>query len=391
MYAFHTTQEIEADLELIDALRLRLDAGGVLPRRWQGRLRRDLEAESVAASTAMEGVPVTVEEVRRILAGDRPPSVSESDAKLVQGYRDAMSFVLRRADDPAFVWQAELMLGIHDRILAGAFDKGAGRFRTGQVYLRLSGSGRLVYEPPAPEQVPELVAELASFVEGRREELKAPVLAALVHVRLAGIHPFADGNGRTARVLASLAMYRGGYKRREFTSLEEWWGSHRADYYRAFECLGERWQAGADVTPFVEVHVRAQRQQVDALCLKQDVERQIWTVLEDIATEDLKAPPRLADALYDSFFGRPVTNRYYRELADVSVATATNDLARLEASGLLAAHGKGRSTEYTGTVALLERVARAASLPIGTDAGQPLSDRRAALIAGMAQSLCGAR
>lgn len=62
----------------------------------------------MGASVRLEQVPVTVDEVRRILAGDRPGSVSAEDAALVTGYRDAMSFVLRRADDPAFRWDPEL-------------------------------------------------------------------------------------------------------------------------------------------------------------------------------------------------------------------------------------------------------------------------------------------
>jgi Fic family protein len=385
MYAFRLASGIRADLERIEELRRGLDRGRVLPRRWLGRLRRDLEAESIAASTAMEGVPVTVEEVRRILAGDRPANVAESDARLVEGYRDAMSYVLRRADDDAFVWQAELMLGIHDRVMAGSFAQGAGRFRNKQAHLAVSGTWQLVYQPPEPEQVPRLVEELASFAQRRQADLAAPVLAALMHVRLAGVHPFADGNGRTARVLASLVMHRGGYTRPEFTSLEEWWGSHRADYYAAFDCLGDRWKSNADVTPFIAAHVRAQRQQIDALSLRQDVERQIWTILEDIATEDLGAPPRLADALYDAFFGRSVTNRYYREIADVSMATATNDLARLSAAGLLSSRGGGRSTEYMGTEALIDRVMATAE-PRGPEpsAGASVDQRRAAVIRGLA-------
>lgn len=383
MYTWETTPQIAADIERLESLRIRLDTG-TLPRRWAGRLRRELEAESTAASTGLEGVPVTVAEVRRILAGDRPPAVSDADARLVEGYRDAMSYVLRRADDPGFAWQPELILGIHDRVLGGSYALGAGRFRTGPVFLALTGEGRQVYEPPSAEKVPALVSDLAAFAQERSCDLAAPVLSALVHVRLAGIHPFADGNGRTARVLASLAMYRCGFTRAEFTSLEEWWGAHREAYYAAFECLGPEWRSDADVTPFVEAHVRAQRLQVEALSLKEAAERQLWQVLEDIATEDLAAPLRLADALFDAFFGREVTNRYYRGLADVSVATATNDLARLESSGLVRATGAGRSAAYVGTEALIAAVARAARLG-EVPTSSPIDSQRAWLVGSLAE------
>src|SRR5437879_2351991 len=125
-------EQVRPLLEELDEWRTRLDYKGPLPRAWEGRLRRDLEAEAVAASTIMEGVNVTVDEVRRILAGDKTVDVSPEDRALVEGYRDAMNFVLRRADDPSFKWNTELLIGLHDRILAGRYAAGAGRFRDGQ-------------------------------------------------------------------------------------------------------------------------------------------------------------------------------------------------------------------------------------------------------------------
>ena len=85
---------------------MRFDVLATLPRTWSGHVRRDLEAQAIGASVALEGVPVTVDDVRRILAGDRPARVGEGDASLVEGYRDATRLVLRRADDPHYTWTA---------------------------------------------------------------------------------------------------------------------------------------------------------------------------------------------------------------------------------------------------------------------------------------------
>jgi Fic family protein len=384
MYFFHNTSIIKASLVRLDDLKQRLDTRGPLPRIWLGRTRWDLEAEAVAASTSMEGVSVTVDEVRRILAGDRPTSVAAQDVAFVEGYRDAMKFVLNRADDPSFEWQTELILGIHYRVMGEDYSLGAGRFRQTQNSLVDAAGQRQVFLPPPPGDVPRLVAELVAWAQDEKNT-PAPLVAAVAHCRLAGIHPFSDGNGRTARILASLAMYQGGFRSPEFTSLEEWWGRHIADYYRAFQCLGTEWADNVDVTPFVEAHVQAQVLQVEALSLRQATERILWLALDDATKAVAGGSGRMAHALYDAFFGRDVTNRFYRSLADVSVATAVSDLARLESNGLLTGVGAGRSRRYVAGSRLAERIAESLGMAPVVDREAPLETQRDAIIVTLAQ------
>lgn len=339
----------------LDRWKQRLDFKGPLPRRWAGRLRRDLEAEAVAASTSMEGVPVTVDEVRRILAGEPPPDVSREDRELVEGYRDAMSFVLRRADDPAFRWNRELIVSLHDRILAGRHGAGAGRLRTERpAFVVNSLTEEEVFLPAPGEDVPRLVDEVAEAMD-MGKDVHPALAAAWIHVATAAIHPFRDGNGRAARVLASLAMYRGGFQRREFTSLEEWWGRHLPDYYEAFACLGREFDPDADVTDFVRAHIQAQLQQVRALDLRERTQRQIWTAMEEVA-EDVRLDPRIANSFWDAFLGRDVTAGFYRSQSDVSPATATKDLASAVAAGLLEPRGERRARRYLATERLVDLV-----------------------------------
>ena len=345
----------------LDRWKAQLDYRGPVPRSWAGRLRRDLEAEAVAASTSMEGVPVTVEEVHHILAGDRPARTREEDAALVRGYRDAMSFVLRRADDTAFKWARELLIGLHDRILAGNWGAGAGRLRTGPAHLIDNRTGELVFQPPPPEDVPELVDRACSVIEKGLEH--AAIGAAWIHVAVAAIHPFTDGNGRAARVVASLAMYRGGFKLPEFTSLEEWWGRHRSEYYSSFRCLGNTFDPNADVTPFIRAHLEAQLHQVRALDLRERVQQRVWTAVEEAVTA-AGLDPRCSNAVWDAFFSRSVTPRYYRSLADVSVATATKDLAAVVAAGLLRPVGRARSRTYHAGTGLYARIGAALGVPV---------------------------
>lgn len=180
-------------------------------------------------------------------------------------------------------------------------------------------TGAVVFEPPPHDDVPGLADELCDALE--QSAWHPAVAAAWLHVAIAAVHPFRDGNGRTARVLASLAMYRGGFRHAAFTSLEEWWGRHAQSYYDAFTCLGRSFDRDTDVTAFVRTHVDAQLQQVRVLGLRQRTEGELYTTLENLL-DDLSLPERLANALYDSFFGRDVTTAYYKDLIDLSQATA---------------------------------------------------------------------
>jgi Fic family protein len=349
------------DVEAVAPQAHRLDAWGrqldarTLPRRWFGRLRRALEAEAVAASTSMEGVAVTVDDTLKILAGDRLEHVSASDQALVRGYRDAMTYVQRRADNGLLRWNRELVVAVQDHVLAGNFAAGAGRLRqAGGTWITNPQTGAVVFQPPGHEKVPDLVDEMCSVIE--RSSWHPAVAAAWMHVALAAIHPFIDGNGRTARVLASLTMYRGGFKHPAFTNLEEWWGKNTSAYYAAFECLGRSFDRTADVTPFVRAHLDAQLQQVYQLAVRQRAEGLLWIALENLL-EDRGLPARLANALYDSFFGRTVTTGYYRDLIDASAATARSDLQAAVASGLLVAVGQTRGRRYEPGAALTQELA----------------------------------
>lgn len=326
----------------------------ILPHRWEGRLRRSLEAEAVAASTSMEGVPVTVDDTLKILAGDAPESVSARDQALVRGYRDAMRYVQRRADDGSLLWNRELVVGVQDRVAAGDLAMGAGQLRTRAAWITNNRDGRTVFEPPRPDAIPNLVDQIGETME--TAEWHPAIAAAWTHVAVAAVHPFLDGNGRTARVLASLAMYRGGFRHAAFTSLEEWWGKHPEHYYGAFDCLGSKFDPGANVSPFVFAHVSAQLRQVRALALRQRFEGMLWTTLENLL-EDAGLPARLANALYDSFHDRDITTAYYAAMIDASAATARNDLVAASAAQLLHGEGRTRGRRYRPGPKLVDSVA----------------------------------
>jgi Fic family protein len=252
------------------------------------------------------------------------------------------------------------------------------------VFIADRRTGREVFRAPDADAVPALLDRMCELMEQRTTQSDTPechpaILAAWLHVATAAIHPFQDGNGRVARILASLAMYRHGFNRREFTSLEEWWRRHLLDYYAAFSCLGASFDQSADVTPFIKTHIGAQLSQVRSLDMREQVERRVWTAIENLVS-DLGIEPRLANAAYDAFFDRDITAGYYRSLTDVSPATATQDLAAGLASGLLRAEGQRRSRRYRAGSRLYQGVAQ----EIGIDVEGPDEVARDAIVTTLA-------
>jgi hypothetical protein len=309
---------IEACREL-DEWRVRLDSRGALLRAWDGRLRRDLEAAAVAASTSMEGVPVTLDEVRRILARDRPSKVSPADRELVEGYRQATGYVLRRSDDPNFRWDRELLVGLHDLVLAGHHGAGAGRLRTVPRQIVSGTTGRVVFEAAAEADVPALVdAACRTLERGFGHPAPGGGLAARDRRR----HASLPGRERARRPGARLAgdASRGGPPSRVHLARGVV-GTPPVRPLRGLLVPGLAVRPGSDVTPFVRAHVRAQLSQVRALDMRERILRRVYTAMLTLL-EAAAMDPRVVNALWDAFFGFAVPSGYYAAIADVSRATA---------------------------------------------------------------------
>jgi fido (protein-threonine AMPylation protein)/transcriptional regulator with XRE-family HTH domain len=132
---------------------------------------------------------------------------------------------------------------IHHLVLKGIDRKNAGVYRS--VPVRIGGSSHV---PPEPFEVPRLMEELFAFYEVEKKRMHPVLLAAEMHERLVTIHPFIDGNGRTARLLMNLILLRNGYT----IAILKGNKTSRMNYYKALEAV----QVDADTTPFFNLIVQ---------------------------------------------------------------------------------------------------------------------------------------
>ena len=218
-------------------------------------LRETARLISTHYSTQIEGNRLTQAQVKEVVEGGAVHLPGrERDEQEVRHYYAALAEVERLAKQKGKIREEDVRR-IHGLLMNGK--SSATVYRDGQNVIRDSDSRRIVYMPPEAKDVPTLMRELIVWVNGEmgRGELPAPLVAALAHYQFATIHPYYDGNGRTARLLTTLILHRSGYGLKGIYSLDEYYARNLAGYYAALMVgpshnyyMGRE---GADVTGFV--------------------------------------------------------------------------------------------------------------------------------------------
>lgn len=263
-----------------------------------------------------------------------------------------IAYILRLADDPHFVHNPGTLNALH-YIMVG-YDRQAnpGRWRRGAIGVRNEASGDMVYNGPDIAQVPDLIAQL---VVSLNEDNALPVMvrAALAHLNLVMIHPYADGNGRMARALQSLVLAREGVVDPTFSSIEEYLGRHTADYYAVLAQVGQgAWRPENDPLQWIKFCLTAHFQQAETLLRRTAEMSHLWDALE-AELQAKKLNERLIFALSDAAVGWRVRNSGYRKHVEMSDETAGKDLRALVAHGYLVPKGEKRGRIYIASERLL--------------------------------------
>jgi Fic family protein len=237
---------IEADRQVIMELPITVELLAGL--RYSARLA------ATHYSTQIEGNRLTQAQVEHVLAGAHFPGRERDEAE-VRNYYKALEYVESLAAEDVPIGE-EAVQRVHALVVTGkpVFDP----YRDGQNVIRDSASGAIVYLPPEAPDVPGLMADLFAWIAGQldRREMPAPIVAAITHYQYATIHPYYDGNGRTARLLATLVLHRAGYGLKGIYSLDQHYASDLAAYYKALTVgpphnyyLG---RAETDITGFID-------------------------------------------------------------------------------------------------------------------------------------------
>lgn len=222
------------------------------------RLHDTARLLSTHCSTRIEGNHLTLQQVTEVITRKQHFLGRGRDESEVRGYYAALDQLERMASAATPIVETTVK-----RLHALVEGDGKTRvsptpYRDGQNVIRDARSRRVVYMPPEAKDVPRLTKQLIAWI-GQNDRLPVPVRAGLAHYQFATIHPFYDGNGRTARLLTTLILHLNGYGMKGLCVLDEHYVRDLRAYYAAIS-VGDSHnyymgRAEADVTAWVTYFV----------------------------------------------------------------------------------------------------------------------------------------
>ncbi|MDO8497754.1 MAG: Fic family protein [bacterium] len=229
--SFVITNKILTHISKIEAAEEVIRHAPLLPL-WERQFREDAVIRAAYHGTHLEGNKLQKDEAKDVLLGKdvigRPRDIQE-----VINYRKVIEYIDDEAKKNIDKITEPLIKKLHRYIVSSILPVDqAGEYRLKQVIIRNSQTGEVTFRPPPAIEVPFLMREfLYWFNRLEKDEMHPLLKAGITHHEIVRIHPFIDGNGRVARVFATLILMLGGYDIRRFFSLEEYYDRDAVTYY----------------------------------------------------------------------------------------------------------------------------------------------------------------
>ncbi|MFI8358834.1 Fic family protein [Streptomyces sp. NPDC085612] len=337
------------------------------PAKWTDGLRKFLTADAVAASNSIEGFKVSTVDVEDLLEGERDVDVSEEDREETLAYQRMMTYIQTLHDVADFRYSKELLNALHWMLQGHRHTprKPAGQWRRGAVYVTDARDPSIAaYTAPDAAEVPALTGELVEWLN--TDDGPHPLVrAAMAHLHLVAIHPWADGNGRMSRSLQTLMIARQGELAPEFSSIEAWLGrpGNTWEYYRELQRRGATYRPDQDVSDWIRFNLTAYHQQAQTVRNRLDRSSRVWLLLGEFA-EDRGLDERVVSALHDVAMSGRVRRTRYERTEGLNLQRAQRDLRDLVAGEVLAPVGRTRARFYTAGPAFPGSALEAARTPL---------------------------
>lgn len=338
---FTITNKINKSLLEIERARGFLDAAN-LKDKWIKGMRSEALILEAHHSTHIEGTQLTLSQAQKILTGKTVKGVNKDDRQELLNYKEAMDFVSEYLGKKSEITE-DLIKKIH-KILVKDVRGGTlepGRYRKVQNYVVNSLTGAIIYTPPPPSEVPRMMDEFVEWLN-KEHDISPVLIAGITQYQFVDIHPFLDGNGRTARVLCTLILYQNGYDFKRLFSLSEYYDKNRRGYYDAIQSVRRKER---EMTEWLEYFTEGLQRQLIEVKTKGERAIKREVIVEKIANFNLN--PRQKKALEFLLENHTIDNSIYQKTCNTMKRTATRDLTQLVNLGLIEKHGEKKGIYYT--------------------------------------------
>src|SRR3990167_3730409 len=347
---FSITNTILKFIGRIEAARDFIENAPLVPA-YEAKFRQEAIIRTVHHGTHIEGNPLDSGEVAAVLGGEKIDA-RDRDVQEILNYRNVLKYI---DNSKSLIVNGKSItekniLDIHkltvEKVLPA--DK-SGKYRSTQVVVKNSKTQEISFRPPQASQLKNLIGEFLNWLNSKDAVDVHPVLkAGIVHYVLAFIHPFVDGNGRTARAFATLVLFSEGYDIKKFFSLEEYFDRDAKRYYKTLQSVSNQ-KVGElsdrDLTSWLEYFCEGLAEELERVKMrvqKLSLDSKLKGRTGQIALSERQM--KLVE--YIEANGSVNNQTWRRLLADFSDDTILRDLKDLQKKGLIKKKGSTKGAIY---------------------------------------------
>jgi Fic family protein len=299
------------------------------------RSAREISAHS---STSIEGNPLPLTEVKKILK-NRPEHIRDSEREVLN-YNQALVYLNNLINNKRIKFDLEIILKIQQMItkdLISPFN--CGKIRKVPVSVNNPQTRKPIYLPPDHQDVPNLINDLIGFIRDNRQKIDPLIIAGIFHKQFVIIHPFTDGNGRTARLSTKVLLANMGLNTFNLFSFENYYNQNVTKYFQNVGLMGNYYDIKNQVnfTAWLEYFTDGIIDEL--LRVGKLLER------ETISPETTLKPYHQEIIKYIKKNGF-ITDQDYAKLTKRAKPTRNLDFNKLIDLGLIKRLGKGKATYY---------------------------------------------
>ncbi|MCL6088317.1 MAG: Fic family protein [Actinobacteria bacterium] len=301
-------------------------------------LERSAREISTYASTSIEGNPLPLTDVKQILK-TQPQNLRNSEQEVIN-YNKALEELNKSLPSGSKSFNLSLIISIHKQVVYKLMPKHqSGKLREEPVFVNDPKTRKTVYWPPDAKDVPQLMTDLVNFATASRGTIDPLIIAGIFHKQFVIIHPFMDGNGRTARLSTKVLLADIGLNTFNLFSFENYYNKNVTNYFNSVDILGNYYDIAdsIDFTNWLEYFTDGI---IDELFR---VKKLLPEVSAGPETELMAYHKKILKFINEKGY---ISDRDYAKITNRAKATRSLDFKKLIDMGLIQRKGKGRATYY---------------------------------------------